>query len=989
MNSRDDPTARDQHDVCGWSGFGEMGARIAGHDWAATPLGPIASWSQPLPSLVSLMLSAAQPMFMAWGNGLTWLYNDAFIPVLGVKHPDALGRPANEVWAEAWQDLEPLFGQVFAGTPVHMDDICLQLDRRGQLEEAHFSFSYTPARDLDGRVAGLFGVCSETTEQVQASRLARESDIRLQLALSAGGGIGTWDWDIVNNRVYSDERFARLYGVDPERARAGAPITEFFTAIHPDDLEGVQRTIRHSLASGEPFSAEYRLCQPDGGVRWVLAQGQCLFGSDGKPQRFPGVSFDISARKAAAQKRESLAALTHLVRTSDDAGELAYAAARMLGEILNASRVGYGTIDADRDTLHVDRDWTAPGVDSLAGVTPLREYGSFIDSLKRDEFIHIPDVREDPRTASAAAALEARFARAFINVPVVEHGRLVAVLFVNFAQVNHASDDDLALVREVAERTRMAVERARTSAALRDREARLRMLIADLARQVEEKAADRDRLWRNSQDLIVVISPQGIIQAANPAWKTILGWTEEEVVGRNHLHFNHPDDRPGSEAALVVSTHEHLPAYECRILHKDGSYRWISWVAASEGGLVYASGRHVTEEHEAREALVRAEDALRQSQKMEAVGQLTGGIAHDFNNLLAAISGSLEVVSRSLALGRGDQVERFMGTAQGAVKRAAALTHRLLAFSRRQALDPRLTDTQRLIVEMQALIRQTVGPSIEVEVVAEEGVWPIFVDANQLENALLNLCINARDAMPDGGRLTVGCDNQWLDERTAQEFDMPAGPYVCLRVSDTGTGMDSAAIARAFEPFYTTKPLGQGTGLGLSMTYGFVRQSGGNVRIDSAPGQGTTVSIHLPRHEQESGPDDDADTRLLDKPRGAGEVVLVIEDEPTVRLLVVNLLQEAGYRALEAADGTSGLGALRAAAPIDLLVTDIGLPGINGRQVAEAARALQPGLKVLFITGYAESSAIGNAPLPRGMSLMTKPFTMETMALKIRAMLDG
>ena len=382
--------------------------------------------------------------------------------------------------------------------------------------------------------------------------------------------------------------------------------------------------------------------------------------------------------------------------------------------------------------------------------------------------------------------------------------------------------------------------------------------------------------------------------------------------------------------------------------------------------------------------LAAAQEALRQSQKMEAVGQLTGGLAHDFNNLLTGITGSLELMSTHIAQGRLIDIDRYVTAAQGAAKRAAALTHRLLAFSRQQTLDPKPTDITRLVAGMQELIDRTMGPEITVEAVPGTGLWPTLVDPSQLENALLNLCINARDAMPHGGKLTIETNNHWLDARAAQERGLAPGEYVSLCVSDTGSGMPPEVSARAFDPFYTTKPLGQGTGLGLSMIYGFVQQSGGQARIYSEVGSGTMVRLYLPRH---SGNVVEADTRssVIDAPRaGQGATVLVIDDEPTVRMLVTDVLQDLGYTAIEAADGATGLKVLRSDTRIDLLVTDVGLPGgMNGRQVADAARATRAGLKVLFITGYAENAVLGHGHLDPGMHVLTKPFEVSVLANRI------
>lgn len=402
----------------------------------------------------------------------------------------------------------------------------------------------------------------------------------------------------------------------------------------------------------------------------------------------------------------------------------------------------------------------------------------------------------------------------------------------------------------------------------------------------------------------------------------------------------------------------------------------------------YQFAYDITERLREHERLRQAEEALRHSQKMEAVGQLTGGIAHDFNNLLTGIIGSLELLQTRLRQGRVGEVDKYVTTAQGAAKRAAALTHRLLAFSRRQTLDPKPADLNRVVIGMEELIRRTVGPQIALEVVTAGGLWPTLVDSSQLESALLNLCINARDAMPDGGRITIETANKWLDGHAAEERDVQAGQYVLLSVTDTGTGMAPDVIEHAFDPFFTTKPIGQGTGLGLSMVYGFVRQSGGQVRIDSEVGRGTTLCLYLPRHygkETEQPVFAAANTEPRAK---TDQTVMVVDDEPSVRMLAVDALEELGFNVLEAADGATALKMLQSEPGVDLLITDVGLPGgMNGRQLADAARATRPALKVLFITGYAENAIISNGQLAPDMQVLTKPFVVETLANRVLAMI--
>jgi len=335
-------------------------------------------------------------------------------------------------------------------------------------------------------------------------------------------------------------------------------------------------------------------------------------------------------------------------------------------------------------------------------------------------------------------------------------------------------------------------------------------------------------------------------------------------------------------------------------------------------------------------------------------------------------------------------LDRWISGAVASANRAAALTHRLLAFSRRQPLDPKPVGANPLVGSMEDLLRRTLGENIELEMVLAGGLWPTFCDANQLESAILNLAINARDSMPDGGKLTIETCNTRLDGPYAKRAsDILPGQYVCVAVTDTGTGMDADVVERAFDPFFTTKAIGQGTGLGLSMIYGFARQSGGYAKIYSEVGSGTTIKLYLPRHDGEVQKEPAPTGLTQEHIANDGEVVVVIDDEPVVRGLIVEVLAELGYRALEAEDGPSGLALLESAPRVDLLVTDIGLPGLNGRQVADAARERKPDLKVLFMTGYAENAAVANGFLEQGMSMITKPFAMESLATRIRTIIEN
>jgi hypothetical protein len=514
-------------------------------------------------------------------------------------------------------------------------------------------------------------------------------------------------------------------------------------------------------------------------------------------------------------------------------------------------------------------------------------------------------------------------------------------------------------------------------------------LNATLAQRVEEKTRERDRIWNVSQDLLLVADRNGVWQTVNPAWTRTLGWSEAELLNRTSEWLEHPEDNGITRRQIKkLAAGETTVKFESRFLHKDGSYRWLSWTGVRDQDRNYVVARDVTAEKAAAERLRSTEEALLQSQKMEAVGQLTGGIAHDFNNLLTGIVGSLDLMQTRLNQGRTDNVGRYINAAMTSANRAAALTHRLLAFARRQPLIPTSVDVNQLVVSLEDLLRRTIGETIDLRIVATDDLWSTLCDPNQLESALLNLAINARDAMPDGGSLTIGTSNSRLDSITAETPALSPGDYVCITVSDSGVGMSAEVAARAFDPFFTTKPIGQGTGLGLSMIYGFARQSNGHVTIESKIGRGTSVRLYLPRHHGEITVRPHASTKQAER-AASGETVLVIEDEPVVRGVIVEMLTGNGYQTLEAVDGPAGLKILCSDERIDLLVTDVGLPGMNGRQVADQAREIRPELKILFITGYAESVAISDGFLQAGMELVTKPFDLDHLAGRIRGMISS
>ena len=516
----------------------------------------------------------------------------------------------------------------------------------------------------------------------------------------------------------------------------------------------------------------------------------------------------------------------------------------------------------------------------------------------------------------------------------------------------------------------------------------LRELNANLEKRVIERAQARGRTWVLSPDLLGALNSKGYFETSNPAWQTILGWSEDEVSRMSIFELLHPDDvehtRAGFELTLVGQPAiRFVNRYRC----KDGSYRYISWVGIQEDGYVYCTGRDITAEREAEIELSKAQEALRQAQKVEAIGQLTGGIAHDFNNLLTGIIGSLALVRRRMAANDPDDIPRLMDAASAAALRAAALTHRLLTFGRRQSLDTRPNDVNRLVIGVEDLLRRTMGERIEMVCKLSDDLWTASTDANQLESALLNLAINARDAMPDGGRLTIETANVQLDQAyTSLHEDVQPGEYVTVSVSDTGIGMPPEVLEKALDPFFTTKPIGEGTGLGLSVIYGFTKQSRGHLRIYSEAGRGTTVRLYLPRALQDAI---DLKPVALETPRGHGETILVVEDDATVRSIISDVLQDLGYRVLTAADARFAIPLLQSQEAIDLLISDVILPHVNGRKLAETARTLRPALKVLFVSGYSEDAIVRGDLIEAGMDMLTKPFALDTLGAKVHAMING
>ena len=964
-----------------------MATLMRAHDWDATPLGNPAHWPEGLKVPLRILLTSRFEMWLGWGEELFFFYNDAYRPTLGIKHPNALGKPVEEVWREIYQDVKGRFDAVMHdGASTWDKALLLLLERNGYPEETYHTFSYSPLRIEGGGVGGLMCIVTEETERVISERrLATLS------ALAAALLTAKSRYDLVHSAVKAlavnahDFPFITVSvfeGGGLEACEAGEP--EVLAANWP--LEAVRRdgkTLRVPLAELLP--------DPPKGS-WALAAGEALVvpiarpgqgGAAGalvvglNPLRRADPALEAFAELLAGQiagalatidARANEAAETERFRTLFELSPSFIAVLRGPEHRFELTNQSYLQLIGHRDVVGKAAREAIPEVEGQG-------FFELLDAVFQtgEPFVgaSIPFVVQ--RTQGAAP--EQRYLD-FLYQPIRDADGTITGIFVEGVDITSMHE---------------------SVTALRESEAQFRTLAEAMPNQVWTAAPDGGLDWFNDRVYDFSGAQLGALDGAG--WASIVHADDAKYAGERW-----------AASVATGATYE----VEFRLRRADGIYRWhiaravpvrndtgeiIRWVGSNTDiddqkttaeALADLNRTLETRVDERTGELMAAEEALRQSQKMEAVGQLTGGIAHDFNNLLAGITGSLEMLEIRLGQGRLDAFPRYIDSAQGAARRAAALTQRLLAFSRRQTLDPKPVNVNRLVGDLEELIRRTVGPATQIEVVGAGGIWTTLVDPNQLENALLNLCINARDAMPDGGKLTIETANKWLDDRAAAERELPPGQYISLCVTDTGTGMSPEVIARAFDPFFTTKPIGQGTGLGLSMIYGFVRQSGGQVRIYSEVGDGTTMCLYLPRHLGDAQEIDVAAAARALPFNGHGETVLVVDDEPSVRLLIVDVLADAGYRAIEAADGPEGLKVLQSGARIDLLITDVGLPGgMNGRQVADAGRALRPDLKVMFITGYAENAVVSHGHLDPGMQIITKPFAIDDLRSKINEMIEA
>lgn len=750
--------------------------------------------------------------------------------------------------------------------------------------------------------------------------------------------------------------------------------------IPVDDRPAVRAAIAEAIRTKTPFHLEHRICLADGSIGWTNSQAAPILDQNGAITDWIGAATDTTEQHRAAEEfaraeklRFGLGELSERLRLVEEVGAMQIAAAEIIGRAVDASRVGYGTVSDDGETFTVSNDWTATGFPTLAGVYTLDKYGQYADNLRRGEIVVIEDVTSDSRTVPDAAPLQAVSVGSLINYPVVERDRTVAILYVNDPDPRHWRQDEIAFVREAGDRLRQATER-------RCAELELRKLNLDLEVEVAARTAELDRFWRLARDPFLVSDAEGRWVEASPAWSQILGWTPAELIGRTSEWMEHPDDRSRTRNEVrSITAGEITQRFENRFRDRDGDYHRFSWTAvASDDNRIYAVARDVTEERQQSEALAKAEDRLRQSQKLEAIGQLTGGVAHDFNNLLTVIRGSVDLLRRENMA--PERRQRYLDAIGDTADRAAKLTGQLLAFSRRQTLEPEVFEVGQRLDAIADMLDSITGSRTSVRIEPLETACRVRADVSQFETALVNLAVNARDAMDGDGTITI---------RLRCNVTMPpirghgggTGDFVAVSLSDTGIGISSEDIERIFEPFFTTKDVGKGTGLGLSQVFGFAKQSGGDVDVESVPGDGSTFTLYLPQVEEAADPVERSivPAHSVD---GQGHCVLVVEDNISVGQFATQLLDDLGYRtawvtsAEEAIErlGTDGDG-------FDIVFSDIVMPGMGGIELARRLSRDLPDLPIILASGYSHVLAQEGV---EGMELLRKPYSATQLSTALQ-----
>ena len=843
-----------------------------------------------------------------------------------------------------------------------------------------------PRYGADGAYEGMTGVNVDVTDAREAEAALRESEQRFRtMADTAPAPI--WITDTDSGLLFGNQALVEMLGGGATQASILGKV--WLEKVHPEDLPAVCAAREAAHPKRLPYGWDARFRKASGEWVWIRAATSPRFDEQGVFLGYVGIGFDITATREATEvlreqerKHAFLLTLGDSLRDLERPAQITATATRLLGEHLGVARAGYGEVDEDETHVTVGADWTDGSVESATGVYPMDDFGPALSrDLKARKTVAVSDVTEDTRTADSAAAFTALAVRSFLRVPIVRGGRLRAFLFLHNPERRVWTDAEIDLAEEVADRVWASVERAAAEIEVKESEARFRSIADSAPVLIWVTRADRRRAF------------------VNQAYVEFHGGTYDQALNADWRQSLHPDDidRVIAESVAGEATGEPF-MLEARYRRQDGAYRWLRSYSrprfdgagellgfvgvaydVTEARKVQHDLQNINELLEARvaEALAekdRAEAALMHAQRMEAVGRLTGGVAHDFNNLLTVVIGALDMVTRS-----GEDTarrERLIDAALAAARRGERLTHQLLAFSRRQALRPQVSDLNALISEGDPLLRRAVGEAVSLDLSLDPAAPAVSIDPAHFEAALINLIVNARDATPDGGRIEVSTRAVRL--AAGEKEGAAEGDYVLIQVRDTGAGMPPEVRERVFEPFFTTKAVGKGTGLGLSQVYGFVRQSGGVVEIDSAVGQGTTVSLYLPAASEPAPEPVERRPAPLDDRPFEGVRVLLVEDDPDVAAICGDMLAGLGLKVIRAADAAEGLAALEAD-EFDLLLTDVIMPGgVNGVELARQVAAKRPGIRVLLASGYAGEAidrALSDAPWP----LLSKPYDADAL----------
>ncbi|WP_312513398.1 PAS domain S-box protein [Massilia sp.] len=928
----------------------ETSRLIRAFPWERTPLGPIAGWPPILKTTVALIMATPAPIVTLWGEDGTMIYNDAYRVFAGGRHPVLLGSKVREGWPEVADFNDNVMKVGLAGGTLSYQDQELTLHRSGAPEQVWMNLDYSPIRDEDGSVAGVMSVVVETSSKVKAERRVRAERERLNTMFEQAPGFICLLEGAQHRYALANEAYRKLVG---HRPLLGMPVHEAVPELGEHGIvEALDRCFRDgSVLRAEGVSLTLRNPGTNGPTQtYIDFVLQPLTDSEGKVFATFVEGNDVTERVTA---ETALRASEARFRTFAQAMPNHVWAARADGTV----------------------EWFNEQVCEYAGVSG--------DALADNGWMRLlhPDDAERYRAGwQASVGAGTPFE---LEVRLRRHDGAWRWHLVR-ARRSPEGDGGVDAISDLWIGSSIDIEeQKRASEAL----ARLN---ASLEQRVERRTAERDRMWRLSKDIMLVADLESTLFAVNPAFTAILGWTEEEVLGSSFLELVHPDDR-ALTLRQIAALHAGGQVYrfENRWRRKNGSWCHLSWTASPDQDYIHAVGRDISADLAQMEVMRRTEAALQQAQKMETIGKLTGGVAHDFNNLLQVIGGNLQLIARTLDKSGGvPDIRKRVDSAMSGVERGAKLASSLLSFARRQPLEPRAAKVSRLLAGMEDMMRRALGEEVDIELIVSGGLWTTEVDPAQLENAILNLAINARDAMDGAGRLTIEVNNASLDAHyCATHPEVAPGQYVLLAVSDTGGGMPQEVIDQAFEPFFSTKPEGKGTGLGLSMVYGLVKQSGSHVKIYSEVGEGTTVKIYLPRSFQA---EDHPGEQLAAPATGGHETVLVVEDDEQVRLTVVDMLTDLGYRVLRANDAASALTVIDSGVHIDLLFTDVVMPGsLRSPELARKARERLPQVAVLFTSGYTENAIVHGGRLDPGVELLGKPYTRDALARKVRHVLGN